>query len=283
VRTISRHASCWTTDTQKYANAGLFEVLVVSALTFQPMVGCGSSESPSSSGTSRTSSGASSGTGASGASSGNASESASGTTVSGASGSTPGDLDASPMGSCSAGETHCSTCDGQGFCATSCPAIACPGPSDAGGTDASAPDSGCPADAATSCPDCSGRPFCVSGPCPVISCWDLDASTPACPAATPTIHQACTQLQACPYGSTCAFCAPTNPGLGPFVCGTKGCTWGAMQLAPNPSPCPLSPPKKGASCGNSLSCYYCTPGSLVVASCSSINGTYRWGVVPIAN
>jgi hypothetical protein len=203
----------------------------------------------------------------------------------GSSGSAQSDSDASTTGPCAAGEVYCPTCGGRGFCNASCPAIVCPEPSDAsGGADASGGDGGgCPADASSTCLDCSGGRFCVSGPCPAFSCSDVDAAAPPCPATLPAAKEACTEPQACPYGPTCAFCAPTNPGIGPLQCSTKSCTWGSLQLQSNPSPCTPSPPTQGDSCGSSVTCYYCTPGSLVVASCSSINDTYTWSVGPVAN
>jgi hypothetical protein len=79
--------------------------------------------------------------------------------------------DASVTSGCAAGETYCSSCAGGGFCSVSCPAVACP-VRDSGLTDAAGSSDGgaCPASAPSSCPDCNGGWFCVSGACPATTC-----------------------------------------------------------------------------------------------------------------
>src|SRR5258708_4447355 len=127
-----------------------------------------------------------------------------GTLVSGAacgsSATTQPGSDAATSGSCAAGKVYCLGCGGGGFCATACPALSCPSPPDGGG-DAGA-GSRCEGDASTSCLDCSGEPFCVSGACPALSCPTTDDSgtgesdaAPSCPATAPSPGQNCTQPQ----------------------------------------------------------------------------------------
>jgi hypothetical protein len=155
--------------------------------------------------------------------------------------------------------------------------------------------------------DATGGPDgCAMQPCGAPAAPAADAAVPACPETAPAMHHACAQPQACAYGSTCAFCAPSHPdpngglvfvpafanaGFNPLQCdgGPASCAWGAMPLQPNPSLCPMSPPAWNDSCsyvttGSSTgfspgcvgSCFYCTPGGLVQALCENGNDVCEW-------
>ena len=106
----------------------------------------------------------------------------------------------------------------------------------------------------------------------------VDAAAPACPAVMPSSGHSCAAPQACPYGSACIFCAPTDVGVAPFDCGTQTCTWGAQPVAPNDPTCSSTAPSNGDPCGHTVGCQYCAPQGLVSASCDSIADTYTWHV-----
>ena len=100
---------------------------------------------------------------------------------------------------CASGTVSCSTCNGGFVCASSCPDVACPTDAEAGASEAGAEaaasvvdgaavndasrGSACPLDKPSSCADCSGGVFCVSGLCPIATCPSADAAVDA-PAPT---------------------------------------------------------------------------------------------------
>ena len=173
----------------------------------------------------------------------------------GSSGSAQGNPDGSTGGQCPPGQTFCPSCGGGGSCSAACPGIVCAvEDSGTGGGDAGGSDSGGSADAGLECPS-----------------------------SMPPVGQSCTAPEGCSYGSTCAFCAPSNVGNVPFDCATQGCGWGAETLSPNDPACPNTPPNKGDPCGNDRTCTYCAGEGLLTARCSSVAETFTWSVGYIQN
>ena len=217
----------------------------------------------------------------------------------GSSGSTQSGSDAGNSGGCAAGETFCSACSGGGFCSSTCPAITCPtstdaggGPETGGGGDSGVGDdsgAGCQGSTSTTCVDCSGNSFCVSGSCPSIACpTDAGSSggsdaAASCPSSSPSVGQSCTQAQGCTYMTVCVYCASsTHTGM-PAECSmsTDACRWSSKSVA-NDSSCPSTPPTKGAQCPRSLQCDYCLASGLLEASCSIGADTYTWSLGYVA-
>ena len=134
---------------------------------------------------------------------------------------------------------------------------------------AAAGDGTCQAGAATL--DCGS-----STPAPDGGVEPLDA--PACPATPPAVGQSCADLKGCAYEATCLLCAPTMRN-NPVQCGAaEPYHWASATVAPNPDPCPSSPPQGGTQCGNNLRCDYCADQGLITATCSSIADTFTWSV-----
>ena len=155
-----------------------------------------------------------------------------------------------PSGGCPAGQVHCTSCGGAGFCSEACPAYACPG-GDGGGADAAsgAADAGaCPQSTPSYCTDCAGAGFCVSGGCPTIACSDdggaagTDGGNPVgCPANPPS--GSCT-LEGMSCGYHCLGCTCTQ---GQWYCPGLGCAGGYDA-------CPATLPTEGSYCTSDGCC-----------------------------
>jgi hypothetical protein len=180
----------------------------------------------------------------------------------GSSGGTGAGPDASTTGGCVAGETYCSSCAGGGFCSASCPEVACPvsgsGLTDAAGSGA---DGGaCPSTTPSSCPDCNGGWFCVSGACPATTCPRAadDAGADAVGFALTSLDEACeggpTGRQLLMYVGSAykgTYAAPpSHPDAGPSTLMiTASYDGGAIECFPAPAfsccagcPCRTPPP-----------------------------------------
>lgn len=145
---------------------------------------------------------------------------------------------------CAMGDVYCTGCGGGGFCSQGCPTIVCPtgdggmadgaAGGDAGADTRDAADArdadaiGCPSAAPTSCLDCSGGGFCVSGACPAKTCPVRDAGMggfqAVCPGANPppTGYPLCRSAADCTGG---AFCAQQPfAGCGACISPQHACT-----------------------------------------------------------
>jgi hypothetical protein len=129
---------------------------------------------------------------------------------------------------CAAGEIYCSGCNGGGFCSQGgCPNFQCPAPipdsgraDDAASGDATIVDAAGCGSSMTSCIDCNGGAFCVSGACPKTTCPARDAGTSGdADANSDATARACDD-QTCGVNQFCVHptcgggiptpCSPTN-------------------------------------------------------------------------
>jgi hypothetical protein len=184
----------------------------------------------------------------------------------GASTQTP-DADGAPAGGgCSSGQFYCMACGGGGFCSEACPMIDCPAGDGAAGGDAAVvdgggADGGCPSGASTSCVDCNGGEFCVSGACPLATCPARDGGVSSfqgvCPGASPPLagYPVCRSSADCVGVSFCAE-QPVG-GCGVCVGVEHACTTdsdclpvGAMVCEPyvETSPCLCNGASNGTRC-----------------------------------
>jgi hypothetical protein len=91
-----------------------------------------------------------------------------------------------------------------------------------------------------------------------------DAAAPApCPPDYPHAVNgaACPVPMGCLFGATCYFCTP-------MACNGKSTTWNGITPI-DTSACPAAAPMPGAACSQSITCYYCSSGGLVAATCSA--------------
>ena len=170
---------------------------------------------------------------------------------------------------CAPGATYCPGCNGGGFCSSGggCPGYQCPAPipdsgpaDDAANGDAAIADaSGC--GAMTSCADCNGDAFCVSGACPATTCPARDAGNGSdagpgpcgCGIAQLCVHPTCSggapvpcsptdDAGACPSGWTYQPLCQQFPGGAPKAgCQPPRCTDPPAFCTDIPATCGATP------------------------------------------
>jgi hypothetical protein len=160
---------------------------------------------------------------------------------------------------CPAGQIHCASCAGEGFCSAACPNVACPASEEAG-ADATvdAAGGGCPSSSPTYCADCSGAGFCVSGACPAITCPASDGGNRAalgCPDGQAFFANTCGRSYCAPSSSVVTS-ADSDSGIVVDVCPDEAGSCAASLASYCQSSCGAPPqPACVQKCNSSVS--YC--------------------------